>query len=91
MYVAALEPDTGKSAAALGVMELLTGRVERVGFFRPVVKSRTSIDPLVALMCERYQLVGDPTDMQGITYNDLHEATSGGRVDEVVGRVAATS
>ena len=40
VYVAGLEPDTGKSVIALAVMEMLARRVDRVGFFRPVVASR---------------------------------------------------
>ena len=56
VYVAALEPDTGKSVVALGVMELLAGRVDRVGFFRPVVADRSGPDRLTELMCERYRL-----------------------------------
>ena len=35
VYVAGCEPATGKSAVALGVQQLLTRRVERLGVFRP--------------------------------------------------------
>ena len=87
VYLAALEPDTGKSVVALGMMELLAGRVERVGFFRPVVERRSTPDPLVQLMCERYPVPGEPADLQGVTYDELHELTSAGRIDELVGRV----
>jgi phosphate acetyltransferase len=69
------------------MMELLAGRVERVGFFRPIVERRSSADPLVQLMCERYPVPGTPADLQGVTYAELHELTSAGRIDELVGRV----
>ena len=59
VYVAALEADTGKSVVALGVMELLAGRVGRVGFFRPVVGDGPGPDRLVELVRERYQLPAD--------------------------------
>ena len=87
VYLAALEPDTGKSVVALGIMELLAGRVERVGFFRPVVERRSTPDPLVALMCERYHVPGEPADLQGVTYDELNELTSAGRIDELIGRI----
>ena len=32
-----MEPQSGKSIVALGLMEMLSARVERVGFLRPVV------------------------------------------------------
>jgi phosphate acetyltransferase len=38
LYIAALEPDTGKFVVALGVMELLVGRAGRVGLFRPLIR-----------------------------------------------------
>jgi phosphate acetyltransferase len=61
VYVTALEADTGKSVVALGVMELLAGRTDRVGFFRPVVAD--GVDPLVELVRERYGL---PVRPQGV-------------------------
>ena len=39
LYVTAMEPESGKSVVALGLMELLAGRVERLGFFRPIVSA----------------------------------------------------
>ena len=38
IYVASSEARSGKSLAALGLMELASRRVGRVGFFRPVVR-----------------------------------------------------
>ena len=49
VYVAGCEPATGKSAVALGVQQLLTRRVERLGIFRPVVADPEH-DPLIDLL-----------------------------------------
>jgi phosphate acetyltransferase len=87
VYVAALEPDTGKSVVALGVMELLAGRVGRVGFFRPIVGDSSGPDRLVELVRERYQLEAEPAAMSGLTYAEVHELTAAGRTDELVSRV----
>jgi len=87
VYVAALEPDTGKSVVALGVMELLAGRVGRVGFFRPVVAGSSGPDRLVELVRERYQLEAEPAAMSGLTYQEVHELTAAGKTEELVGRV----
>ena len=53
LYVTAMEPQSGKSVVALGVMELLKPRVERLGFFRPVVPSEP--DSQLELIRHRYQ------------------------------------
>jgi phosphate acetyltransferase len=87
LYLAALEPDTGKSVVALGVMEMLAGRIGRVGFFRPLIADREIPDPLVRLMCDRYQLPADPVELFGITYDDAHTLAAGNGDEEVVSRI----
>jgi phosphate acetyltransferase len=82
VYVAALEPDTGKSLIALGMMEVLAGRTDRVGFFRPIVGDGP--DPLVELMRDRYGLAAGP---QGVTYAEVQQLTAAGRTEELVSRV----
>jgi phosphate acetyltransferase len=52
VYVTALEPQSGKSVVALGLVELMSARAERVGFFRPVVGDES--DAQLQLMRERY-------------------------------------
>ena len=52
LYVTAMAPESGKSVVALGLMELLSRRVERLGFFRPVVPEEP--DPQLELMRARY-------------------------------------
>lgn len=52
LYVAALGPRTGKSAITLGLMDLLTRRLGRVGFLRPVVTRVPDND--VELIRSRY-------------------------------------
>ena len=50
VYVTAMEPQSGKSVVALGLMELLSARTDRVGFFRPLVASGDAPDPQIELM-----------------------------------------
>ncbi len=52
LYVASLEPRSGKSVVALGLMELLSARIERIGYFRPVVSGED--DPRSDLIHARY-------------------------------------
>jgi phosphate acetyltransferase len=64
LYITGMEPRSGKSVVALGVMELLSGRVERLGFFRPIVPSKDRRDPQLELVRRRYQL--------GASYEEMH-------------------
>jgi phosphate acetyltransferase len=54
VYVTSLEPHSGKSIVALGLVEMLCARSERVGFFRPIVSSAHQSDPQIELVRERY-------------------------------------
>jgi phosphate acetyltransferase len=47
-----MEPQSGKSVVALGMMEMLSARAERVGFFRPVASGER--DPETELMRRRF-------------------------------------
>ncbi len=50
VYVAAVEGFTGKSTVALGILEELSKRVERVAVFRPVVIEQGSSDYVLDLL-----------------------------------------
>jgi phosphate acetyltransferase len=56
LYIAGVEPRSGKSVVALGVMELLSRRVRKVGYFRPVIPSRKTPDNNLELILKRYGL-----------------------------------
>jgi phosphate acetyltransferase len=64
LYITAMEPQSGKSVVALGVMELLSARVDRLGFFRPIVPSGSEPDPQIELIRRRYQV--------DATYEEMH-------------------
>ena len=44
LYIAAAEAETGKSMIVLGIMDFLSRYVDKIGFFRPVVRSGKVID-----------------------------------------------
>jgi len=71
VYVASPEGRTGKSVVALGLVDLLVRRVERVGVFRPIVLGGGP-DPLVQLLLARAGSDLDPDDCVGVTYDDVH-------------------
>jgi phosphate acetyltransferase len=64
LYITAMEPQSGKSVVTLGVMDLLSRRIDRLGFFRPIVPSAAERDPEIELIRSRYQL--------DFSYDDMH-------------------
>jgi len=55
LYITALEAQSGKSVVTLGIADLLSRRVGRLGFFRPIVPTSAG-DPLIELVRSRYRL-----------------------------------
>ena len=37
IYIATLEPNSGKSIITLGLMRTLLGKIAKVGYFRPII------------------------------------------------------
>ncbi|GAA0927454.1 phosphate acetyltransferase [Kribbella koreensis] len=77
MYVASVEGYTGKSTVALGVLQQLSKRVERVSVFRPIVRPDTALyggrDYVLDLLTS-HDAVSLPYDeCVGVTYDEVHK------------------
>ena len=72
IYIASPEGYTGKSTVALGLVDLFVRRVEKVGVFRPVIRSRDERDTVVDLLLGHGGLNVGYEDAVGVTYDDVH-------------------
>jgi len=68
LYIANLEKECGKLVVTLGVMELLSRRVERIGFFRPIIPGDGRADNDIALIRDRYGLSMRFDEMAGVSH-----------------------
>ena len=87
LYLTALEPDTGRSLVALGLMELLTGQRRRVGYFRPVVAGSAAQDDRLALITGRYRIDADPESLAGVTAAHVQQQQAAGNLEDVFATV----
>jgi phosphate acetyltransferase len=87
IYIASIQPRAGKSLAALGLMELASRRVERLGFFRPVVNGEAEADREIALMRSRYALRQDAKASSGGPYDEARAMAAAERSDELLARI----
>lgn len=83
VYITGLEPGGGKSVVALGVTELLSRRVERLGVFRPLVRDVN--DPIIELLRQRYPVA--PATGFGATYAEATALLAMGGNDRLVAHV----
>ena len=72
IYIAAPEPETGKSTVALGLLHRLTATVAKVGVFRPITRLGEDRDYILELLLE-HTTAGLPYERcVGTTYQRLH-------------------
>jgi phosphate acetyltransferase len=86
VYVAGLGPSVGKSAIALGLAELLSRQVARVGVFRPLVTDDPP-DPTIDLLRERYRMPMPYEAMYGVTNSVAAHLVADGQREELVSRI----
>ncbi|MFI1334663.1 phosphate acetyltransferase [Streptomyces sp. NPDC020845] len=82
VYVTGIERGDGRQVVELGVMELLTRQVDRVGVFRPLVHDNP--DRLFDLLRARYRLSQSPESVFGITYDEASALQAERGTDELV-------
>ncbi|MEY4323578.1 MAG: hypothetical protein RL410_1359 [Actinomycetota bacterium] len=87
LYITSAEAHAGKSIVALGVMETLARRVDRIGVFRPVVSESDKANSLVELLVQRYELDIDYKTACPFTYQDIAEHLEAGNPERVIADV----
>jgi len=74
IYIAAPEPETGKSTIALGILHRLTATVAKIGVFRPITRrSGNAYRDYILELLLQHTTVGLPYEQcVGVTYQQLH-------------------
>lgn len=85
VYVTGIDRGDGRQVIELGVMELLTRQVDRVGVFRPLVHDGP--DRLFDLLRARYRLTQDPATVYGMDYHEASAIQAELGTDEAVSRL----
>ncbi|MEH0819504.1 phosphate acetyltransferase [Micromonospora sp. CPCC 205739] len=86
VYLTSVGSGGGKSTIALGLAELLSRQVERIGAFRPLVAD-TGADPILALLIDRYRVELPQQELTGATYAEANALVADGRREELISRI----
>ncbi|MFH0765574.1 MAG: phosphate acetyltransferase [Calditrichota bacterium] len=88
LYISATEPRSGKSAVALGLMNLLKHRVDRVGFIKPIgYSSGRGVDEDVEMVRRLFKIEDEPENINPLTIDEAREMLSAGNTDGLLTRV----
>ncbi len=82
VYLTAMGPASGKSIVALGLVELLSRRVSRVGFYRPIVQRLPDND--LGLIGSRYEM---PDERIGYAFTAAERTRAGGATSAGMERI----
>ena len=78
LYIANLEKESGKLVVTLGVMELLSRRIDRIGFFRPIIPGNGTHDNDIDLIKQRYNIGLTFEEMAGISHDEARTLIASG-------------
>jgi phosphate acetyltransferase len=84
IYIVGAEPRSGKSVIVLGIMEMLSGRMGKIGFFRPVVQDESKPDNITRLMFKRYGLNHPYEKIYGCEYETARDMFSRNREEDLL-------
>jgi len=87
IYIFGSEPQSGKSVVLLGMMELLSSHVQRLGFFRPLVREGEAKDDAIRLMTDRYHLPFPNGVRYGMTFEKARALVGEEKYDELLKRI----
>src|ERR1700756_2752677 len=73
IYIAAPEPEAGKSTIALGLLNRLTATVAKVGVFRPITRLGEDRDYVLELLLAHTTAGLSYDESVGVGYQQLHE------------------
>ncbi len=87
LYITALEPKSGISLVALGVMEFLVRNLVRVAVFRPIVNTKNDTDgkdEIIHLIADHYHLDIPYRDMYAYTFEEARTLVADKQYDKLL-------
>ncbi len=82
LYIASMIPAAGKLLVTMGMMEILSGHIERLGFFRPVIDESFGRDNDINLIRGKYCPDMRYEDCYGFDVEAVKTMVSEGRIKE---------
>jgi len=88
LYITSMAPRSGKALISLGIMEMLSRRIRKIGFFRPIIPEGDS-DNNIQLIAKRYDLDIPYTSMYAYTHDEAMELFTRGDTDDLIKSIVA--
>ena len=83
LYITTMEARSGKSLISLGIMEFVSRRLHKIGFFRPIIPD-VAFDNNIQLILKRYNLDLSYEEMYGYKHQDAQDMVADGRYETLL-------
>jgi len=89
IYIATTEPNSGKSLITLGLMQLLLGKVAKVGYFRPIIDDLKpgETDNHIHTVISYFNLDLTFEDAYAYTTSEVIKKKNENKDDEIIGKI----
>ncbi|PIF00192.1 MAG: phosphate acetyltransferase [Maribacter sp.] len=86
IYIATTEPNSGKSIVSLGLMQMLLGKAEKVGYFRPIIDDYPDgdMDNHIATVISYFNIDMQYGEAYALTRSQVNHMNNQNREDEVL-------
>ena len=89
IYISTIEPKTGKSLIALGIIELILRKTTKVGFFRPIFQDPIDNKPdkHIDLILSYFKLPQTYDDSFGLYYSEVNHLMEQEKLDKILDKI----
>ncbi len=86
VYIATIEPNSGKSIVVLGLMRMLLGKVAKVGYFRPIIDDpkEGEIDNHINTVISHFELDINVKNAYAFTRSEVLQKYNQGRAGAII-------
>ncbi|WP_308990717.1 phosphate acetyltransferase [Mariniflexile litorale] len=89
IYVATIEPNSGKSVVVLGLMRMLLGKTAKVGYFRPIIEDLdpSEMDNHISTILSHFEIDINYKKTHAFTRNEVLDLYNQGKSGEVLDEI----
>jgi phosphate acetyltransferase len=85
LYIAAAEAESGKSLVTVGIMDILSRHVKKLGFFRPIIRiENNQKDHDIELVSKRMKISFHHDEMYGLTSSEALDLLQENNMDDLL-------
>ncbi len=87
LYIATIEPNSGKSLVSIGLMTELKSRTDKIGYFRPIIDDLPANDNHIELMLKHFRIKQTYDEAYGLSRHEVVELLNSNNEDKILDKI----